>query len=119
MRSLVLTAVVIIFCIVSNLLSAMGVFAIDSMPNSGLNQSTIQGFTTQGGITTAEDGQNAFYTQGINVVNFMIGLATGKSFVGDIVGNWGFNGPLVIAANAIVGLIIGLDLLLLWRGINW
>jgi predicted MFS family arabinose efflux permease len=119
MRSLVLTALVILFCIVSNYVSASGMFPMDSMPDSGLNQSTIQGFTSQSGITTAEDGQNAFYTQGINIVNFMIGLATGKAFIGDILGNWGFNGPAVIAANAVIGLLISLDLLLLWRGVHW
>jgi hypothetical protein len=119
MRSLVLTALVILFCIVSNFISASGMFQLDTMPDSGLNQSTIQSFTSQSGITTAEDGQNAFYTQGINIVNFMIGLATGKAFIGDILGNWGFSGPAVIAANAIIGLLISLDLLLLWRGIHW
>jgi hypothetical protein len=119
MRSLVLTALVLLFCIMSNALSAMGVFKMDAMPEPGLNQSTLQEFTSQGELVKYEAGQDAYYTQGTNAVNFMIGLATGNTFIGDILGNWRLSGPLVIAANAIIVLAVTLDLLLLWRGIHW
>jgi hypothetical protein len=89
------------------------------MPESGLNQSTIDEFTGQAGITTSADGQNQYYVQNINVINLLQSIVSGVIFIGEPLQNMGMDTGLALSINAILGLDVALDLLLFWRGIHW
>jgi hypothetical protein len=120
MRSLVITAVILIFCALSSVLyNASSMLQTDTGPTSGLNQSTVQGFSQQAGITTGTDGQNAFYTQGISVISLLTDTVTGTIFIGSVLQNWGMDEGLADAINVILGIVVGFDLLMFWRGIAW
>lgn len=120
MRSLVITAVVILFSIVGSVVANVApVMNINTMPAAGFNQTTTVQFNAQGGITSSQTGQDQYYLQNINIVNLLTGIVFGVIYFGGTLQSYGMDPVTANAINLIMGLLVAFDLLMFWGKIPW
>lgn len=122
MRSLVITALIIIFSIVFSVVtSAVPYMSGDTMPPTTINETTVTTYTEGGTAITANEqgGQDTYYTKNIDIIGFMIDLVSGTIFIGGRLHSMGMDWGLAIAINSILGLLVVLDQLMYWGKIQW
>jgi hypothetical protein len=120
MRSLVITAAIIIFNIVITVLATVApMMDVDSPTNVTLNQSTLTGFNEQGQIITGTDSQNKYYDKTISITDMLWNMSAGVVNIGGRLTQFGMDSGLALAITTILDMLILLDLLVYWRGINW
>lgn len=122
MRSLVITALIIIFSIVFGVITTVVPYMVgDTMPTNTINETTVTTYIEGGtSITTNEQGaQDTYYNKNIDVIGLMTDLVSGTIFMGGRLHSMGMDWGLALAINSILGLLVVLDQLMYWGKIHW
>jgi hypothetical protein len=120
MRSLVITAVIIIFCAVTSVVATVApMINVSTMPATEINESTIQQFNSEGGIVSSQTGLDQYYSKNINIVDILVSIATGIIFIGDKLQSFGMDAGLATVINVILGIALAFDQLMYWGKIPW
>jgi hypothetical protein len=120
MRSLVITAVVLLFSIIASVVANVApIIQTSAMPTSSFNQTTMQEFNSQGQIVSSQTGMDQYYAQNINIINVLSSVVTGVIFFGDSLVKFGMDEFMAYSINLILGVLVAFDQLMYWGKISW
>lgn len=122
MRSLVITAAILIFSMIFSCVTAIAPYiAGDTMPSTSFNQSTVTTVMEGGNTitTNSASGQDAYYNKNIDVIGMAGDIVSGTIFIGGRLHDMGMDWGLALAINGILGVLVLFDQLMYWGKIQW
>ena len=121
MRSLVITAIIILFCALTSIITNIAPMIMgDAMPADGLNQSTVTTMTDNGQIANSQSGGlNTYYGSQVSITSILINIVTGTIYIGGRLQAMGMDALTANFINLLLAILVAFDQITFWGKIPW